>query len=66
MPDEIKVGGGGSVTIEYNSTKYKDDGSNGGKKKVKDKDATLSKLLVNGKEVQPLNPGDIVTIETLP
>ncbi len=60
MPDDIIMIKGGSVTID-NSSKFTDE-PNGGRKKSKNKDATLKELRVNGTKVRDLAATDTVEV----
>lgn len=60
MPDDNIIVKGGSVTID-NSSKFVDE-PNGGRKKSKNKDATLKELRVNGTKVRDLADTDSVEI----
>jgi hypothetical protein len=62
MPDEIIVTGG-SVTIEFSESALTHTASaSPGKLKFTADGLKLASLLVNGKEVQPLDQSDVVTI----
>lgn len=60
MADDAVIIRGGSVTIDH-SSKFTDE-PNGGRKKSKNKDATLKELRVNGTKVQDLAATDSVEI----
>ncbi len=58
MSDDVIVITGGSVTIDK-SSKFVDE-PNGGRKKSKNKDATLKEIKVNGTKVRDLTATDVV------
>lgn len=60
MPDDAVVIKGGSVSIDK-SSKFVDE-PNGGRKKSKNKDATLKELRVNGTKVRDLSPTDTIEV----
>ncbi|MGI8653810.1 MAG: hypothetical protein ACR2LC_01170 [Pyrinomonadaceae bacterium] len=60
MPEDSVIIRGGSVTID-NSSKFTDE-PNGGRKKSKNKDATLKEIRVNGTKVRDLTATDTVEV----
>jgi hypothetical protein len=62
MPEEPVIVSGGSVTIEFNDSKFKDDTPATGKKRKKHSGGRLRRIMVNDQKVADLKDNDRVEI----